>query len=202
MIKQLKLITLFVLSLCVTISCSAQDHSVADQLIKGPIEITTEWKTITFDKPLQAAPYVQYLELLSCNNEYDFVKMAPDEERHFLGIRRFRRISDDKVVEPEVIANDGKNDYRLSYTISGSYFAGPAKDCRHIGYSLKGEGTAYYLSPEIKINSIKIRANVDMEIDHLYWVAPSYEKAPNATWETTHPSKIIDMRSQALSPNN
>lgn len=202
MIKQLKLITPFILSLCITVSCSAQDSSPADQLVKGPIEITTEWQTIVFDKPLQASPHVQAIRLLSCNNQYSFVATSVDEQ----GLSRsdrFKRLADQQVVEPEIIANDGKNEYRLSASITGYDYAGPTNGCKFVGYSLKGDEPMKLALPEgTQFVSIKIRANVPMSVDHLYWVASGYERSPNDTWDSLHPSRIIDMKSQALLPHN
>ncbi len=107
-----------------------------------------------------------------------------------------------KLSEPEVIANDGQNDYRLVYSTSGYDYAGPAKGCSYVGYSLRGEALLERTLPQdTKFVSIKIRANTSMKIDHLYWVAPSYEKAPNATWENIHPSKIITLEPLALKMN-
>lgn len=204
MIKQKKPVTLFSLLLLITISCSAQDRSPTDQVIRGPVDITTEWQTITFDKPLQSAPYIQYLELLSCHNEYDFVEVGPpDEKKYILMSDRFRRVSDQQIVEPEVIVNDGKHDYRLFYSVTGYDYAGPAKGCKYVGYSLRGEGVMELTLPkDVKFVSIKIRANVPMSIDHLYWLASGYNRYPNEKWSGLHSSEIINMESQILSPDD
>lgn len=204
MIKQLKSIAPFVLLLCVTVSCSAQDHSSADQLIKGPIEITTEWQTIPFEKPLRAAPYIQYLQFLSCNNQYNFIEVGPpDKEQYILMSDRFKRIADKQIIELEVIASDGKNDYRLFYSTNGYDYGGPAQGCKYVGYSLRGNELMKLTLPEgTQFISIKVRANVKMAIDHLYWVAPDYERSPNKKWSDLHSSRVIDMKSQALPSNN
>ncbi len=198
MMKPIKL-TVHFFVLFTTASCLSQNHSPTDQLINGPINISTEWQTVIFDKSLKSAPYAQYIELLSCEGQYEFDhSIPPDQKRGFLLSGRFKRITDSKILEPEVIVSDGKYEYKLSYTTSGYYHSGPAKNCRHVGYSIDDGTTAYYLPEKTKFVSVKIRANTSMKIDHLYWVAPSYEKAPNATWENTHPSKIITLEPLAL----
>lgn len=187
-------LSLFYVLTAMGFSCSAQQNSPTDKLIKGPFGITTEWQDITFQQALESAPQAQSFLLLSCNGEYDFIKQEDGIKDYFLNPYRFRRIIDKRVIEPNVILNDGKNDYRLTFTSNGVYHSGEAKDCLYIGYKLKSEDQQRRFIPEnTQFISAKIQANTKTNIDSLYWLAPYYSRHPDRTWSNIPPSKIIEM---------
>lgn len=187
----MKFTTLIVIWL-LTISCSAQQSALTDQLLKGPFNITTKWQTIQFEKPLKSSPYIQYVRLLSCDNSYKVENLGQDKSRGFLIAYRFQRLSDKQEIEPEVfiVAKDKK--YKLSHSLSGFDHGGIAEGCHYMGYSLYDED-GFFIPPNMEFSSVQIRANTNMMIDGLHWHAPDYSKSPKATWENTPKSRIIKL---------
>lgn len=198
MTKKIRILTITLFAFIVTSACSAQQKAPTDQLINGPFDISTKWQTIRFLKPLEATPQVQYLQLLFCNQQMEFINLRPDEVRTPENSGDFKRTVDNKIFEPEVIVHNGKKEYILSQTSSGSYYAGKAAGCLFIGYSLEGEGMEAFLPEGTQFFFAKVKANISITADHIYWHAPYYERYPNKKWSDLHPSKIINMESQVL----
>ena len=174
-------------------ACSAQTKAPSDQVIEGVFEITNEWQTITFEEPLTSIPTIQVVELLYCNEQMSFLIGDPDNPVPEKYKGYFIRTKDNQLFKPEVIISIEGKAYTLPNTGIGSYHSGQFKGCLSIHYSLEGKGNAFILPEGISIESVSIRSNLEIPIDFLYWVAPYFERAPNAKWSTTHPSRIIDL---------
>ena len=177
----------------VTSACSAQSKAPSDQVIEGVFDVTKEWQTITFNTPLTTLPHVQTLKLVFCKEQMNFLLGDPDNPIPEEDKGSFIRTKDNQLFKPEIIASINGKTYNLSQTGRTSYYAGQFTGCKSIGYRLKGKGNSLYLPEGARIESATIRSNLTIDIDFLYWVAPYFERAPNAKWSTTHPSKIIDL---------
>lgn len=181
-------------SLLLATSCWAQSNSPADQLIKGSFAISKDWNTIRFYKPLESTPHTQSFQLLFCNNQMDFINLRPDEVRTPENSGDFKRTIDNKILELEVIVHNGKKEYHLPQTSNGSYYAGKGAGCLFIGYRLEGKDMEIFLPQGTRFFFAKIRANIPITIDRLYWTASYYERSPNRKWSDIHPSRIIDIK--------
>ena len=184
---------LVLLSVFIASACSGQSKAPSDQVIEGVFKITNEWQSITFDQPLTSIPHLQFLRLLFCNQQMDFLlgdpdNPVPEEQKGY-----FIRTEDNELFKPEVLAIIDNKNYSLSQTSLMWYTMGQFSGCRAIGYSLEGKGNALYLPEGASIKSVSIRSNLEIPIDFFHWSAPYFERAPNAKWSTTHSSKIIDL---------
>ena len=177
------------------LACSDNSRSPTDRIIDGPFNINTQWQEFSFKTPLMPAPYLQYIQLLSCNGELDIYETGKNRNSHFFLSDRFRRLSDKKIIEPEVKVTIDNNIYRFAMFMVSHYSNGDLKGCRAIGYRITNlkDDFGYFLPREAEIRSILIKSNVEFQIDKLYWLAPNYWKAPDENWEDVLPSDIIDL---------
>ena len=99
---------------------------------------------------------------------------------------------DQKILEPEVIGVFNQGYYQLTMSVAGTYRTKETGNCLLMGYGLIGENMRFILPKDAILTAIKIRANTTMMLSHLVWHASHYNIYPGATWENTHPSKIIN----------
>ena len=193
MIKYPQMWIVLILSTLLTGGCFAQTHP-SNQLIQGEFEITEQWQEFTFEKPLISAPYIQKFELLSCNQKYELVTTEFDKENYFFTNDRFRRISDGKVIAPEVMVIVNDKSYHLAASSSGYYHSDKLKGCIHIGYGVSGlkDGNKFFFPEGVEIEKVKIKANASLKIDMFHWIAPDYWRVGKYEWRDINPAEIID----------
>ncbi|MGH1487384.1 MAG: hypothetical protein ACRBCI_14310 [Cellvibrionaceae bacterium] len=175
-------------------SCSAQDTAPTDQLIEGPFNITTEWQVIQLKKPLNVIPQVITLETLFDIGKYTFVDSKEQNTEFSLMSDRLKRLSDNKIITPEIILIDSqKREFRpvfisvgVAYTEVGNLKALGFGTNSNIGKFIYPKGTEFI--------GVKIKANTKMTIDHFRWVARHYFQAPNAKWRDIDPSEIVNLK--------
>ena len=192
MIKPVYCQVVLVIAALFEVACSAQEKNApTDQLIAGPFTITSEWQIITFGKPLKTIPHVQSLQILLPQNEYERVNLDIKGLRYGEMSGRFKRISDNAVIQLEVVlmTSDGY-EYKLLLDSLGW------RDIENAGYKFLGYNTdtvagKFYYPKGVEFISMKIRSNIDVDISHLSWSASNYYQAPNDTWDNIKPSKII-----------
>ncbi len=175
-------------------SCSAQDTAPTDQLIKGPFYITTEWQKFPLDKPLKVIPHIQTLEVLLNINQYNFFD-NPEElnTKYSIMSDRFKRVSDGKITQPEIILIDSKNrEYRTVFHTIGTAFTKEG-DFKSLGFGTNVEIRKFYYPKDAIFHSIKIRANTQMTIDNFRWIARYFNRAPNYTWDDISASEIATL---------
>ena len=81
------ILTRWVTALSVLLSCTAcsdSTNSPSDQIIDGPFSVTTQWQELNLKKPLKSAPYIQHIQLLSCDQSLKLIATQPRHENYFL----------------------------------------------------------------------------------------------------------------------
>ncbi|MGH1487168.1 MAG: hypothetical protein ACRBCI_13220 [Cellvibrionaceae bacterium] len=182
------------IALILSLGCSAQTvpKDPNNQLIEGPFNLSAEWQVIRLDKPLKTSPHIQTLDVLLDIDQYEFIEGIPLSEYRVSDFG-YKRIVDSIIIKPEVILIDKKNrEYRVTFDVTGTHF-------NKLGdYFLLGYGTSskdkYYFPKDAEFIAVKIRANVDVKIEHLNWVSAGYFKSPERTWADVHPSKIVSIK--------
>ena len=195
MIKHVYYCVLLLMAALFGVACSARAIiAPTDQLIEGPFTITPEWKIITFDKSLQTIPHVQSLQILLPQNEYERVDLDVASKRPRYGelYGRFKRISDKAVIQPEVvlITTDGQEYKPLLGSLGWRNIDNVGY--KFLGYNIDPATGKFFYPKGIEFMSIKIRSDINVDINHLHWSASSYYQAPNHTWNDINPSKIIE----------
>ena len=165
-----------ILALISNNACSEDVNSPSDQIIEGPFKVTTEWQSFEFSPPLQPAPYLQYIQLVSCNGDLEIYETGQDKKNYFFLSDRFRKTSDGKIVEPavEAVINQTKHHFALARS---TYFTTSAlKGCIALGYRLANlsDEVGYFLPHNAKLTSILVKANTEFTIDKLFWRSPDY----------------------------
>ncbi|MGH1487167.1 MAG: hypothetical protein ACRBCI_13215 [Cellvibrionaceae bacterium] len=194
MIRKLYKIFIFINALVLSLVCSAQivPKDPNNQLIEGPFSITPEWQTIKFSNPLKSSPYIQTLEVLLKIDDYENIE-GLELSQYRISYYGYKRVADSMVVKPEVILVDQKNrEYRATFNVTGASYT-PLGNYYLLGYGVPGQGE-YYFPQETKFVAVKIRANVEVKVEHLQWIASGYFKAPERTWADIHPNDIVDIK--------
>ncbi len=175
-------------------SCSAQDTSPTDQLIKGPFNVTTEWQVFQLDKPLETAPHSIKLEALFSVDQYKFVDTDEPNTPYSIMSDRLMRLSDSKITQPEVILVDSKGrEFRpLFRSIATAYT--DLGDFKALGFGTNTDMGKFYYPKDVVFTAVKLKSNIAMSINYLRWVAYHYYQAPNHTWSDVLPSEIVTLQ--------
>ena len=192
------ILTRRVTALSVLLSCTACSDNLsspADQIIDGPFLITTQWKEFTFEPHLSTAPYIQRFQLLSCDESSEITYTSIKNDSFLYTDARFKRLSDQSIIEPEVKLIIDNKPYRFALTSSTYYSRSDLKNCIALGYRFAdiGDDNGLFLSEKSKISAAIIKSNTNFIVNKFYWNAPNYWKAPDETWEDVLPSDIIDL---------
>ncbi|MGH1440336.1 MAG: hypothetical protein ACRBBR_09520 [Cellvibrionaceae bacterium] len=179
---------------CFSVSCSAQKNSPADQLIAGPFEIDQEWKVIDFENPLLASPYIQHLKVLLPKDEYK--RFGSDSKVPLdssIDDRRYVQLATGKSINFEVALISDKG-IEIKQTMNNIGFIDIPDNTIYYFLGYGRVNTNRYFYPEnLKITAVKIKANMPVIIDYLYWYAMNYERSPNQKWTDIKPEDIVDL---------
>ncbi|VAW45177.1 hypothetical protein MNBD_GAMMA04-2223 [hydrothermal vent metagenome] len=181
-----------ILPVAATACCVAYPTSSHDQVIEGPYHLTTEWQTIKLDKPFITTPHIQVVEFLFPVKDYEFVEVDEPKSRYLLSNTRLKRLTDNQITKPEVIlVNQHGQEFQAFYKSSGGaenefgFF-------KMLGFGNNPDEGYFFYPKGIEFVALKVRANVPMEVPYIKWISRSYYQEPTATWESVHPSEVID----------
>lgn len=178
----------FILSGCS--SSEAQKKSPTDRVIEGPFVFTTEWTEIKFDPPLEIAPHFQEINLM-LGDQYQPDEVQQDEIYNFP--YGYKDKNTGEIVRPEVILfTDKGEEYTTKVTSGGGGWKKIDQGVfSQIGYGPEGDPEQYLYPKGTKIVSAKIRSNVKINVEHLYWNAWDYWKAPDRSWDDVKPNEFV-----------
>jgi hypothetical protein len=184
-------------SLTLVSGCFSANNTVpqapTNQLIKGPFTIGPEWQTITLDKALETVPHIQDLQLLLNVDNYKKVNGIGKSDFDIVG-SSYEQASTGKIIKPELILIDNQSrEFRATISSLGY------REIDNTLYNLLSFGTnsdkgVFYFPKNTKFISLKLRSNLKLQVEGLYWVAPYYFRNPSKKWEDAKPSKILDIK--------
>ncbi|AJQ96049.1 hypothetical protein [Gynuella sunshinyii] len=186
-----KFVILLVYALWVT-ACSASSGSPVDQLINGPFNITDEWQTIHLDKPLETIPNVQFLDVLIDMDGYEYKHVeGTSNDPYRLMLDSFHKVSDSKLMDIEIIlvTASGK-EFHTTYKSNGSTEL-HGKHYNHLGFGTNPNLGKFIYPKGIKIVALKIRSNMPIVAEYLWWYAYKYEMLRKQTWADVDPTEIV-----------
>jgi len=184
-----------------------------DRLIIGPIDLNTNWTTVTLQEPLTTVPFGQELNLLLSLDLYakgDEEGLWPDDENYreeaFYELKRRsdgamianramwgtrgRPRREEPVLEVILIDRQGEETPLPRLSSSGGWMSILPGKFHLLSYRLPflpdsaKLGTVALHPKEAHYTAIKLRSRAgSVRIEHLLWEAPYYYRNPNKTWE-------------------
>ncbi|MGH1487169.1 MAG: hypothetical protein ACRBCI_13225 [Cellvibrionaceae bacterium] len=184
------------ISLILVSGCFADNNipqAPANQLIKGQFTIDTEWKTIELDKPLTALPHIQRVEILLDEDGYVKVGNVSKDEFNIMN-SGYKQVATDAIIRPELILIDDQGKEFRATMKSIGYREVDSEFYNFLSYGTNSNKNIFYFPKDAEFVAIKLRSNVVVQAEYLYWVAPYYSRNVAKTWEDVKASKILDLK--------
>lgn len=180
-------------SLLIATGCSADlPQAPTNQLIEGPLSVTTEWQTLILEKPLKTLPHIQRMELLFETDPYGLSDYSNLNDSYIIS-SAYKHSNKDIFLLPNVILIDKSgSEFKATMKAIGNREI-KGENYSFLGYGLNSDKDQAYFSQEIEFVKIKYKANIDFKLSYLYWVAPRYYQAPKDTWKSVNKSKIFHL---------
>lgn len=149
-------------------ACGERPRFPEDQTMPGPIEVTSEWQTLEFERPLAIhhGEGVQQLHFVVDNTIFGVHDIDEISQDRFFSLKRF----DGTAVLPEVvlIASDGAELPLMAVSNIGLYSGGMT-----IGFGLPHD--IWSPSPPFPdnvaaIQSVRFRSDVPLVVERLMWM--------------------------------
>ncbi len=184
--------SLWLILLLIT-GCSAQNvpQAPTNQLIKGPFQLTTDWQTISLDKPLIVLPHSHSLKLL-LGEQYQPIETIKTDNFYTMS-HGYKHVTTNEAIKPEVILIDRSGKEFQAVMEAVGWRTTTLGDYHFLGYSTNSRQGKFFFPRGTEFVAVKLKANVAVTVQHLNWDAARYYQAPNHQWSDIHPSEIVTL---------
>jgi hypothetical protein len=181
------------ISLIFISGCSAKSlvlQAPTNKLVTGPHTIGADWQTIKFEEALETSPHIQRIEFLLNNQAYQEVDNIQKNDFNLIS-SGYKQLQTDELVSLEVIFIDSAGREFQATVNSVGYREINDRNYNFLAYGPNSNKGKLYFPKESVFIAVKVKSNIKIQVEHLYWVAPYYSRHPFDTWEDINTSQIV-----------